>query len=98
MDPRERAKLRSEISTAFETGSIFQADNEKLLQYLQSLCSEDVPNEAVRHRELLRGFTINYIQMARLIGLLETRNKRTQLWFMVLAVGSILLGLIELLF
>ena len=97
MDPRERAKLRSEISTAFETGSISQADNEQLLPYLQSLC-RGVPERSCRHRELLRGFTINYIQMARLIGLLETRNKRTQLLFMVLAVGSILLGLIELLF
>lgn len=81
MDPRERAKLRSEISTAFETGSIFQADDEKLLQYLQSLCSEDVPNEAVRHRELLRGFTINYIQMARLIGLLGTKEHSSGSWF-----------------
>ena len=88
---REMTKLRSEISRAFEEGSIFQADENTLLRYLQSLCSQDVPNHTVRHRELLRGFTINYIQLERLIRLLEARNNTTQRWFMVLALGSIVL-------
>jgi hypothetical protein len=62
------------------------------LTYLESLCSEDVPNERVRHRELLRGITIHHIQMARLIASLEERNSNTQFWFMVLAISSIFFG------
>ena len=57
-----------------------------------TLCSEDVPNERVRHKELLRRMTVHYIQMERLIALLEARNKQTQSWFMVLAIGSIFVG------
>ena len=92
MTNRDRVKLRSEIQTAFENGSVFDADDQTLLGYLQSLCSEDVPNEDVRHRELLRGITIHYIQTARLIASLEARNNKTQFWFMVLAIGSIVFG------
>jgi hypothetical protein len=92
MTERERAAQRSEIQTAFEDGSVFDADEETLLTYLKSLCSLDVLNETVRHRELLRGITIHYIQTARLIASLEARNKKTQFWFMLLAIGSIFVG------
>ena len=92
MTKYDRTKLRSDIMTAFEEGSVFGADEQTLQTYLKSLCTEDVPNEGVRHRELLRGFTINYIQIARLIALLEARNNKTQFWFMILAIGSIVVG------
>ncbi len=82
MTEHERAKRRDEIMTAFEDGSVFDADEQTLLSYLKSLCSDHVPNEFVRHRELLRGITIHYIQTTRLISLLEARNKKTQFWFM----------------
>ena len=55
MTEHERAKQRDEIQTAFENGTVFSATEETLLTYLKSLCSEDVLNETVRHRKLLRG-------------------------------------------
>jgi hypothetical protein len=55
MTEHERAKQRDEIQTAFENGTVFSANEETLLTYLKSLCSEDVLNETVRHRKLLRG-------------------------------------------
>jgi len=96
MTERDRVKLRDEITKAFEDGSVFGANEQTLLSYLRSLCSEDVPNERVRHRELLRGITIHFIQTTKLIALLEARNKKTQFWFMVLAIGSIIVGVIGL--
>jgi hypothetical protein len=89
----DRTKLGAEIATAFDQGTVFEAEEKTLRLYLEFLCSEDVPNEAVRHRELLRGITIHYIQLTRLIALLESRNKNTQFWFMLLAIGSIVIGL-----
>lgn len=86
MTDRERAEQRTEIQTAFENGSVFDADEKTLLTYLKSLCSLDVPNESVRHRELLRGITIHYIQTARsLCWRRETRKLNSGLCFWQLA-------------
>ena len=56
MDPRERAKLRSEISTAFETGSIFKLITKKnSCNIYNRFAARTVPNEAVGHRGVASG-------------------------------------------
>jgi truncated hemoglobin YjbI len=69
---------------------------------LRHLCTENVPNETVRHRELLRGMTINHIQMSRVIKdlkdtmqKLNTANERTQRFLLVLTVVAVIVGSIQ---
>jgi hypothetical protein len=69
-------KIHSEIDKAFESGSIQNATEEQLQRWLQNLSTGNVPNESIRHRETIRGITINHIQMARTIQQLETTIRR----------------------
>jgi hypothetical protein len=65
-----------EVTKEFRDWTIADASDEKLLEILRHLCSETVPNESVRHRELLRGITINHIQMSRMLQRLDKTLKR----------------------
>lgn len=90
MNDMERAKLQDEISAAFRDGTILTAKEEKLQEYLMSLCSEHVPNDMVRHRETIRALTINHIQMQRHIDNLDRKSSRLQKWVIALAVASLI--------
>jgi hypothetical protein len=69
---------------------------------LRHLCTGAVFNDYIRHRELLRGITINHIQMARTIRDLEkslhrlnSANERTQRLVIVLAIIAVVVGTIQ---
>jgi len=66
----------TEVTKAFRDWTIADASDDKLLEILRHLCSESVPNEEIRHRELLRGITINHIQMSRMFQRLDEMLKR----------------------
>lgn len=86
----DRIKLQDEISAQFEKGEVLNASDEKLQEYLMSLASGHVPNDMVRHREIIRALTINYIQMKRHIDGLNRRNSFTQYCVIALTVMSLL--------
>lgn len=67
---------RVEMDAAFRNGNVAGATPEQLERWLQSLCTGNVPNETVRHREIIRGLTINHVQMARTIRELEDAMNR----------------------
>src|SRR5712691_11718943 len=67
-------RVHSEVDRAFENGTVFDASQEQLSRWLENLCTGSVPNPDVQHREIIRGITINHIQMTRLIADLNRRN------------------------
>lgn len=86
----DQIKLQDEISAQFEKSGVLTASDEKLQEYLMSLSSGHVPNDMVRHREIIRGMTINYIQMKRHIDGLNRQNSFTQKCVIALTIMSLL--------
>jgi hypothetical protein len=86
-EEKAHSRLRTEMHAAFESSEIFSATEETLQKYLASLCTERVPNEEVRHREIIKALTINHIQMQRHIDKLNKRN--TILTYFVLFLSAL---------
>lgn len=80
----------SKVDQAFETGSVAQASDSELMAYLTTLCTGNVPNPSVQHREIIRGITINHLQTARVIARLNRQNTILTWVVIVLAVASII--------
>ena len=76
------------VEDAFRDGKINEQSNEKLSSYLIALSNEVIPNENVRHRDIIRGLTINHVLLQRHIEELNKQNSKTQRWFMLFAVIS----------
>lgn len=64
-------KTHCEINKAFEGGRISEVDNATLQLWLENICTGVIPNENIRHVEVVRGLTINHIRMDRTIRELE---------------------------
>jgi hypothetical protein len=62
----------SEMDHAFTYCDISTASPDELEKFLKTLCTGNVANESIKHREIIRGITINHIQMARTIQTLES--------------------------
>lgn len=92
----DEIKLQSEITTQFLSGGILTASDEKLQEYIMSLSSGHVPNDMVRHREIIRALTINHIQMKRHIDGLNTQSNKTQRWVMALAVAALIGTIVQI--
>jgi hypothetical protein len=106
MASSDRDKAHGEGDQAFIEGTIGEKSDEDLQRYLQALCTGHVPNEAIRHREIIRGITINHIQMSRVIQslqhtikLLDSENgklSRRVYWLTVVAIflggGQVIIG------
>jgi hypothetical protein len=95
-------KIQSEMNFAFMDGKVANATEEDLQRWLQALCTWNVPNEGVRHREIIRALTINHIQMARTIRSLEetmrrlnAANVRTQRLLVRLTWMAVLVAVIQ---
>ena len=93
---------RGEVDKAFRDWTLPNANDEQLVEMLRHLCSDAIPNDYIRHRELLRGITINHIQMARVIHELKTSmhelntaNERTQRFLLILTVVAVAVGALQ---
>lgn len=95
--PRSEVDARAKMDLAFRNGEIWSCTESELKAFLDRLNEEGILNDRVQHRAIIRALTINHIQMQRLLEAQERSNAITQRWFMVLAIGSILLGLFGLL-
>lgn len=98
----EWIKIHSEMDLAFQHNKVTEAKEENLQRWLQNLCTGNVPNETVRHREIIRGLTINHIQMTRTIQSLEdtmrrlnAANERTQQLVLRLTWVAVVVGVIQ---
>ncbi|MBN9690703.1 MAG: hypothetical protein J0M24_10730 [Verrucomicrobia bacterium] len=96
--------VKAEMDLAFETGKVIEAPPEKLAEWLQHLCSASVRNGGVQPREIIRGLTINHIQMARTIQSVEetmrnlnASNDATQKRVVVLTWVALAVGMVQML-
>jgi hypothetical protein len=94
-EPLDWSRRHDKVIPAFESGTVVAASDQELLDYLRTLCTGNIQNPTLWYRETIRGQTINYIQMRRLIERLDRQNQRTVFWFMVLAVLGTLAGIIQ---
>lgn len=100
MDNAERSRLTHEFEKALEDGTAADATDEQLLAWLTALCTGAVQNPDVHPRIIVKGVTVNHIQMARAIRHLEETikridadNRRTQLLIVVLTILTIIVGI-----
>lgn len=77
----------------FEKGEIFSATDEELDNALKELSTGHVSNDMVRHREIIRGITINTIKSQRHIDRIEARNQKLTYIIIVLTIVSIILSI-----
>ena len=82
------------MERAFASGEIWTRPEEDLRAFLDHLNEEGITNERVQHRAIIRALTINHIQMQRILEAQEKSNRITQFWFMVLAVGGLLVSIV----
>jgi hypothetical protein len=84
-------KVHSDMSRAFDHGKVANATEEELQEWLRNLCTGSVPNPNIQHREIIRALTIQNIQMQRIIDRLDSDNRKTQMLFLAVAIGSIVI-------
>lgn len=82
----------------FERGEVFSATNEELDNALKELSTGHVPNDMVRHREIIRAITINTIRSQRHIDRIEARNQKLTYIIIALTATSIILSVLTFLF
>lgn len=72
MNQRERLKIQEEMNQMFESGEVSRASDDVLKIFLGVACTGNTTNNSVHPQSIIRGITINHIQMARIIAKLET--------------------------
>jgi len=85
-----RIIAETEVNKAFDSGNVFSATPEKLVDYLKSLAIENVPNTSVQHRQIIRAMVINHLQLVRLIEDLDRRNTIVTIALIVIGVASLI--------
>jgi hypothetical protein len=73
---------------AFRDGTISSATDEDLAKHLLALANKPIENDRIKHRDIIRGITINHMLLQHHIDRLNRQNSKTQRWFMVFAVIS----------
>lgn len=81
-----------ELNRVFSDGSVFDADDADLKRFLRHLSSGHVRNDMVRHREIIRGLTINTIKTFRFLDAADRKNKIYTNIIIVLSVIAILVS------
>lgn len=80
----------------FDQRKVFEATDDNLDQALFELSTGYVPNDMVKHREIIRAITINSIKNQRHIDRIERRNEKLTYLIILLTVVSIILSVIQI--
>lgn len=92
----ERLVTQDNMSSAFETGEVFQASDEELLSYLKLLCTGHIPNDMIRYRETNRCITINAILTKRFMDKVDRDNSRLQKLVFLLTIVGIIVAIVQI--
>jgi hypothetical protein len=92
---REQLAEEAKMNKAFGDESVFSASEQDLQLYLKVLCREGVPNEYVRHREIIRGITINNLMMRHVLQRLSRSNTWLSIALGLVSVASLVATLIQ---
>ena len=91
----ERLAEEAKMNRAFGDESVFNASGDDLRLYLKVLCREGVPNEYVRHREIVRGITINNLMMTHVLRRLSRSNTWLSIALGLVSVASLIASLVQ---
>lgn len=101
MENEERYKIIAEFEDYLESGRE-DATPEQLRRWLVAVNQGAITNPKVRHRAIINGITINYLQMERTIKHLEetikhldAQNDRTQRLVIILTYVAIAVGILQ---
>ena len=75
---------------AFEDGSIESCGNATMRAHLLALSNQQIYNDSIQHRDVIRAITLNHILLQRHINDLDRQNTKTQRWVIALAVASLI--------
>ncbi len=84
------------VEDAFRDGTIETQDSETLARFLLALANKPIPNETVRHRDIIRGLTINHILLQRHNKSLSDSNARLSLFVAVLTIVATVTGIMQM--
>lgn len=86
------------VENAFRDGKIEEQSDDTLSSFLIALSNEVILNENVRHRDIIRGVTINHLLMKRHIDRLNRQNSRTQKLVISLTIAALIVGIPQIWF
>ncbi len=86
----EKESLETPMKDAFETRTVFEADDKRLNEYLGWLATEPVPNDYVQHAMIVRCLVINAIKTDRFIKAANRRN--TWLTIIIVLLSALAVG------
>ena len=73
----------------FQSGEVFNASEKELRNILREASTRAVPNELVRHREIVRALVVNNVQNQRHIDKIDLRNQIYTIVIIVLTAINI---------
>ncbi len=80
----------------FNDGSFLLKTDDELISYPHVLSTDPNYNPQLQHLAIIRAQTINDLLMKRHIEKLDKQSAKTQHWFMVLAVASLIASLVDI--
>lgn len=84
------------VDTAFKDGALLSCDTRTLQNHLLALSNQQIHNESIQHRDVIRGITINHILLQQHIDKLNKQNSKTQWLVIALTVASLLASVIQI--
>jgi 3-deoxy-D-arabino-heptulosonate 7-phosphate (DAHP) synthase len=78
------------VCKAFDDRKVSDFTESELSDFVDVLCDDGIKNEEHQTRALLRIASLTHVQMRGHLTKLDAANARTQKWFMVLAVASLI--------
>ena len=84
------------VENAFREGTIGDQDPATLRRFLLALSNKPIPNDTVRHRDIIRGLTINHLLLHDHITRLNQQNSRTQKWVIALALAALVSSVVQI--
>ena len=84
-------------NTAFTTGTLLSCDSATLQNHLLAISNQQIRNDTIQHRDIVRGITINHILLQRHIDVLQQhitalnkQNAKTQKLVVALTLASLI--------
>lgn len=78
------------VENAFRKGTINEHDSATLGEFLMALSNQPIENDRVKHRDIIRGITINHMLLQRHVDALDKKNDLTQKLVIALTIAALI--------
>ena len=85
-----------EANSAFKSGAIALCNKEQLNRYLLVIANQHIGNQAIQHRDVIRGIWINHLLLQKHIDDLDRKNNTLQRWFLAFAIASLIASVVQI--